>query len=64
MPPKNLNIILLAVSVSLLCYLTHRRARTAMMVGDALELINNFYVDPVDRDESVDRRDERHDRTA
>ncbi len=50
MPPKNLNIILLAVSVSLLCYLTHRRARTAMMVGDALELINNFYVDPVDRD--------------
>ena len=22
-----------------------------MMVGDALELINNFYVDPVDRDD-------------
>jgi carboxyl-terminal processing protease len=51
MPPKNLNIILLAVSISLLCYLTHRRARTAMMVGDALDLINNFYVDPVDRDD-------------
>ena len=51
MSPKNLNIILLAFSISLLCYLTHRRARTAMMVGDALELINNFYVDPVDRDD-------------
>ncbi len=51
MSPRNLNIILLAVSISVLCYLTHRRARTAMMVGDALELINNFYVDPVDRDD-------------
>jgi carboxyl-terminal processing protease len=48
MPPRNLNVILITVCVATLCYFTHRRARTAMMVGDALELINNYYVDPVD----------------
>lgn len=48
MPPRNLNIILIAFCLSTLCYFTHRRARTAMVVGDALELINNYYVDPVD----------------
>ncbi len=50
MPSRNLNIILLAFCISLLCYLTHRRARPAMMVGDALDLINNHYVDPIDED--------------
>lgn len=48
MPPRNLNVILIAACVSLLCYATYRRARTAMIVGDALDLINTFYVDPVD----------------
>ncbi len=48
MPPRNLNVILLAFCLALLCYFTHRRTRTAMMVGDALELINTYYVDPVD----------------
>lgn len=48
MPPRNLNVILITVCVATLCYFTQRRARTAMMVGDALELINNYYVDPVD----------------
>ncbi len=51
MPPKNLNVILLAFIVSLMCYLTSRRAKTAMMVGDALDLINTHYVDPVDEDQ-------------
>ncbi len=48
MPPRNLNIILIAFCVAFLCYVTHRRVRTAMMVGDALEMINMYYVDPVD----------------
>ena len=48
MPPRNLNIILIAFCVSLLCYATYRRARTAMIVGDALELINAYYVEPTD----------------
>ncbi len=51
MPPRNLNIILITLSVATLCYFTHRRTRTAMMVGDALELINTYYVDPVDDDQ-------------
>ena len=51
MPPRNLNVILLASCISLLCYLTHRRAKTAMMVGDALQMIHQFYVDPVDEKE-------------
>ena len=48
MPPRNLNVILIAAIVSFLCYATYRRARTAMMVGDALELIDIYYVDEVD----------------
>ncbi|TWT80937.1 Carboxy-terminal processing protease CtpB precursor [Planctomycetes bacterium CA13] len=51
MPPRNLNIILIACCISLLCYLTHRRAKTAIMVGDALDLINTYYVDPIDEDD-------------
>ena len=47
MPPRNLNVILIAAIVSLMCYVTYRRARTAMMVGDALELIDIYYVDEV-----------------
>ena len=50
MPPRNLNIIIIAAVFSMLCYFTHRRAKTAMMVGDALQMIDAFYVDPVDED--------------
>ncbi|MCG8648732.1 MAG: S41 family peptidase [Pirellulales bacterium] len=48
MPSRNLVIIFLTLLISVLCYFTNRRARTAMMVGNALELINTYYVDPVD----------------
>ncbi|MFK8113300.1 MAG: S41 family peptidase [Rubripirellula sp.] len=48
MPPRNLNIIIIAGFICALCYLTHRRTKTAMIVGDALDLINSYYVDPVD----------------
>ncbi|GAA5510547.1 S41 family peptidase [Novipirellula caenicola] len=50
MPSRNLNIILLTFCFSLLCYLTHRRAKPAMLVGDALDLIHHHYVDPIDED--------------
>ncbi|WP_442508945.1 S41 family peptidase [Novipirellula sp. SH528] len=50
MPSRNLNIILLTFCFSLLCFLTHRRAKPAMLVGDALDLINNHYVDPIDEE--------------
>ncbi len=51
MPPRNLNIIILAFIVSGFCYLADSRTKTALHVGDALNLINNYYVDPVDEDE-------------
>ncbi len=51
MPTRNLNILLFAILVSLLCHATYRRARPAMVVGDALDLIDTFYVDQVDRQE-------------
>ena len=50
MPSRNVNIIILASCLSLLCYFVQRRAKTAMMVGDALEMIDTYYVDPVDQD--------------
>ena len=51
MPARNVNVIAIALCVSLLCYFVHRRAKTAMLVGDALEMIDAFYVDPVNEDE-------------
>lgn len=48
MPPRNLNLIIVAAAIGLLCYVTHRRAKPAMIVGDALNMIDAFYVDPVD----------------
>ena len=51
MPARNVNIIVIAICASLLCYFVHRRAKTAMMVGDALEMIEAYYVDPVDQED-------------
>ena len=51
MPPRNLNIIIVAAFVSVLCYFAHQRTRTAMMVGNALDLIDAYYVDPVDKEQ-------------
>ena len=51
MPPRNLNVIIIAIGVALLCYFTNRSARTAMIVGDALQLIDTYYVDPIDEEE-------------
>ncbi len=51
MPPRNFNVILFAVVTSILCHLTYRNARTASMVGEAIDLVERYYVDPVDRQE-------------
>jgi carboxyl-terminal processing protease len=51
MPPRHLNVILIAAAISLLCYFTHLRTRSAILVGDALNMIDAYYVDPVDRGE-------------
>ncbi|WP_182868644.1 S41 family peptidase [Rhodopirellula sp. JC639] len=49
MPARNFNLILFAVVVSILCHFTYRNARTASILGEAIELIEQNYVDPVDR---------------
>ena len=50
MPPRNFNLILFAVVISLLCHVTYRNARTASIVGEAIELIEQNYVDPIERE--------------
>lgn len=51
MPSRNLNILLFAILIAWLCHATFRRTRNAMVVGDALGLIDQFYVEPVDNRE-------------
>ncbi|TWU58014.1 S41 family peptidase [Rubripirellula reticaptiva] len=51
MSPRNLNIIIIAAAISLLCYATHRRTRTALIIGEAMNLVDAYYVDPVDSDQ-------------
>ncbi|MCO8123741.1 S41 family peptidase [Stieleria sp. TO1_6] len=53
MPPRNFNLILFAVVVSILCHLTYRNTRTASIIGEAVDLIEQNYVDPIDRRELV-----------
>ncbi|TWU00924.1 S41 family peptidase [Stieleria varia] len=48
MPSRNLNVIFFAAVMAILCYATHRRARTAIIVGEAIDLIDQRYVDDVD----------------
>jgi carboxyl-terminal processing protease len=51
MPPRNLNVILLACVLSFCCYWAHIRTKSALHVSDALNLINDHYVDPIDDEE-------------
>src|SRR6056297_282670 len=50
MPPKHLNFLIVCGFVCAACYATYQAARPAMMVGDALQLIDQFYIEPVDGD--------------
>ena len=49
MPPRNFNLMLFAVVISILCHFTYRNTRTASILGEAIELIEQNYVDPIDR---------------
>lgn len=51
MPPRHLNVILITAAISVLCYCTHRRTRSAIVVGDALNMIDAYYVEPVNRND-------------
>lgn len=48
MLPRNLTIISVALVVCTACHLMHRRTRTALTVGEAMEMIDRYYVEPVD----------------
>ena len=48
MLPRNVNVIMIALFVALLCYSTAARSKKAILVGEAITLIDRFYVDPVD----------------
>jgi carboxyl-terminal processing protease len=48
MPPRNLQIILIACFIAAICYNTAQRTRRAILVGDAIDLIDRYYVDPID----------------
>ncbi|MEM6776992.1 MAG: S41 family peptidase [Planctomycetota bacterium] len=45
---RNFTVILLATVVATLCHLLHQRTRVAIVVGQAMEMIDQFYVEPVD----------------
>ncbi|MEO9591467.1 S41 family peptidase [Rhodopirellula bahusiensis] len=49
MLPRNLTLLLSVLVISFACYAIYLRSRTAMMVGEALEMIDRYYVEPVDR---------------
>ncbi len=51
MPHRHLNVIILAACFSVACYVMNRRVRTALIVSDALNLIDAYYVDPVESDD-------------
>lgn len=53
MPPRNFNLILFAVVISILCHFTYRSTRTASILGEAIELIEQNYVDPIDQQKLV-----------
>jgi len=48
MPPRNIHIILVAIFFAVVCFVTAKRAQRAMLVGDAIDLIDRYYVDPVE----------------
>lgn len=54
MPPRNLHVILIACAISMICFTTSQRVRRVGVLGDAIDLIDRFYIDPIDEAELVD----------
>lgn len=48
MPLRNIYIIAIALLVAILCHTTARQHHSARVVGQAVDLVNRYYVDPVD----------------
>lgn len=54
MPPRNLHAILIACGIAVICFTTSQQVRRVGVLGDAIELIDRFYIDPIDDSELVD----------
>ncbi len=54
MLPRNLNIILVACVTSMLSYLSVASTKNAILVGEAMQLIDEMYVDPIDHNALVE----------
>jgi carboxyl-terminal processing protease len=54
MPPRNIHIIIVAIFISIVCFATAKRAKRAILVGDAIALIDRYYVDPVESESLVE----------
>jgi len=54
MPPRNLHIIIVAGFFAAVCFVAAKRAQRAMLVGDAIDLIDRYYVDPVESDSLIE----------
>lgn len=53
MPARHVNFIIITACLSMLCYVVQRRTKTAIMIGDAVAMIDAYYVDPIDRDQLI-----------
>lgn len=51
---RNVNVIMIAFFIAVLCYSTAARSKKAILVGEAITLIDRYYVDPVDDRELVE----------
>ena len=49
MPRRNLHILMLATFVCLICYFRGTRSRYAPTIADAMGVIADYYIEPVDR---------------
>lgn len=54
MPPRNIYIIVVAAVVCVACFVTARRVQRAAVVGDAIDLIDRYYVDVIESDKLVE----------
>ncbi|MEM9589526.1 MAG: S41 family peptidase, partial [Planctomycetota bacterium] len=53
MPPRHFIAILLVGMLSIACHVQSRRVDAGLLVGEAVQLIEQFYVEPVQRDKLV-----------
>ncbi len=54
MPARNVHTILIACLISAVCFATANRVRRTVLLGDAMSLIDRFYVDPIESSDLIE----------